>query len=46
MRNDFYCYGFYKNLIDRMKNHKDATNEDDDTLNYVRLVARCFEMCL
>lgn len=33
-RNDFYCYGFYKNLVERMKNHKDALCEDDDTVNY------------
>lgn len=37
MRNDFYCYGFYKNLIDRMKNHKDALKGEDDAVNYVRL---------
>ncbi|GBP33770.1 Sister chromatid cohesion protein PDS5 homolog B, partial [Eumeta japonica] len=33
-RNDFYCYGFYKTLIERMKNHKDARFEDDDNVNY------------
>ena len=34
-RNDFYCYGFYKSLVERMKNHKDALNETDDAVNYV-----------
>lgn len=39
-RNDFYCYGFYKSLIERMKVHKDAVNEMDDALNY-KLWAVC-----
>ncbi|KPJ20685.1 hypothetical protein RR46_00041 [Papilio xuthus] len=34
-RNDFYCYGFYKNLVERMKNHKDAIHENDDAFNFV-----------
>ncbi|CAH0596949.1 unnamed protein product [Chrysodeixis includens] len=34
MRNDFYCYGFYKSLVERMKVHKDALNETDDAVNY------------
>ncbi|KAI8432821.1 hypothetical protein MSG28_013759 [Choristoneura fumiferana] len=33
-RNDFYCYGFYKSLVERMKNHKDALQETDDNYNY------------
>ncbi|XP_063369502.1 sister chromatid cohesion protein PDS5 homolog B [Cydia amplana] len=33
-RNDFYCYGFYKSLVERMKNHKDALHESDDNYNY------------
>ncbi|KAL4716469.1 hypothetical protein ACJJTC_015897 [Scirpophaga incertulas] len=33
-RNDFYCYSFYKNAVERMKNHKDALYEDDDAVNY------------
>lgn len=40
MRNDYYCYGFYKNLIDRMKNHKDALKGEDDAVNY-KLWAIC-----
>lgn len=39
-RNDFYCYGFYKSLVDRMKLHKDALNESDDSVNY-KLWAVC-----
>lgn len=40
MKNDYYCYGFYKNLIDRMKNHKDAIKGEDDGVNY-KLWAIC-----
>ncbi|KAG6464706.1 hypothetical protein O3G_MSEX014682 [Manduca sexta] len=39
-RNDFYCYGFYKSLVERMKLHKDALNETDDAVNY-KLWAVC-----
>ncbi|XP_052745025.1 sister chromatid cohesion protein PDS5 homolog B isoform X1 [Bicyclus anynana] len=39
-RNDFYCYGFYKSLVERMKMHKDALNEMDDAMNY-KLWATC-----
>ncbi|XP_013182149.1 PREDICTED: sister chromatid cohesion protein PDS5 homolog B [Papilio xuthus] len=39
-RNDFYCYGFYKNLVERMKNHKDAIHENDDAFNF-KLWAVC-----
>ncbi|XP_050671417.1 sister chromatid cohesion protein PDS5 homolog B-B [Leptidea sinapis] len=39
-RNDFYCYGFYKSLIEEMKLHKDALNENDDAVNY-KLWATC-----
>lgn len=39
-RNDFYCYGFYKSLVEKMKNHKDALNETDDVMNY-KLWATC-----
>ena len=34
-KNEYYCYGFYKNLIERMKNHKDALRPDDDSMNCV-----------
>jgi sister-chromatid-cohesion protein PDS5 len=34
-KNEFYCFGFYKNLIERMKNHKDALKGEDDSMNYV-----------
>lgn len=37
-RNDFYCYGFYKSLVERMKTHKDALNETDDAVNYVSYI--------
>ncbi|KAF9800244.1 hypothetical protein SFRURICE_010004 [Spodoptera frugiperda] len=39
-RNDFYCYGFYKSLVERMKLHKDALCETDDAVNY-KLWAVC-----
>lgn len=32
---EFFCFGFYKNLIDRMKHHKDSYKSDDDATNYV-----------
>ncbi|KAJ6650026.1 Sister chromatid cohesion protein PDS5 like B-B [Pseudolycoriella hygida] len=31
---EFFCFGFYKNLIDRMKHHKDSYKSDDDATNY------------
>lgn len=34
-KNEFYCYGFYKNLVERMKSHKDALKPEDDNVNYV-----------
>lgn len=34
---EYFSYGFYKTLIERMKNHKDALRPDDDSMNYVRL---------
>lgn len=34
-KNDYFSYGFYKTLIEKMKNHKDAVRPDDDHLNYV-----------
>ncbi|XP_023710496.1 sister chromatid cohesion protein PDS5 homolog B isoform X1 [Cryptotermes secundus] len=39
-KNEFYCFGFYKNLIERMKNHKDALKGEDDSMNY-KLWAVC-----
>ncbi|CAK1543464.1 unnamed protein product [Leptosia nina] len=39
-RNDFYCYGFYKTIIEKMKQHKDALNETDEAVNY-KLWATC-----
>lgn len=32
---EFFCFGFYKNLIQRMKNHRDAYKPDDSTVNHV-----------
>lgn len=32
---EFFCFGFYKNLIERMKNHKDALKPDDEETNQV-----------
>ena len=31
-KNDAYCFGFYKALIEQMKNHKDAIRSGDETL--------------
>lgn len=32
---EFFCFGFYKNVIDRMKNHKDALRSEDAVTNHV-----------
>lgn len=34
---EFFCFGFYKNLIQRMKNHRDAYKPDDSIVNHVRM---------
>nr|CAD7397440.1 unnamed protein product [Timema cristinae] len=39
-KNDSYCFGFYKDLIEKMKNHKDAIKGDDDSVNF-KLWAIC-----
>lgn len=36
-KSDYFSYGFYKTLIERMKNHKDAIRPDDDSINYVSI---------
>ncbi|XP_044744637.1 sister chromatid cohesion protein PDS5 homolog B [Coccinella septempunctata] len=33
-KSDYFSYGFYKTLIERMKNHKDAIRPEDDSMNY------------
>lgn len=33
---DFFCSGFYKILIQRIKNHRDAWKPDDSTVNHVK----------
>ena len=38
-KNDSYCFGFYKALIEQMKNHKDALKPEDDLTNRV---SRCY----
>lgn len=35
VKSDYFSYGFYRTLIERMKNHKDAVRPDDDSINYV-----------
>lgn len=40
MKNDSYCFGFYKDLIERMKNHHDALTPEDSSVNY-KLWALC-----
>jgi sister-chromatid-cohesion protein PDS5 len=37
-KSDYFSYGFYKSLIERMKNHKDAVRPDDDSINYVSMI--------
>uniref|UniRef100_U5EGZ1 Putative sister chromatid cohesion complex cohesin subunit pds5 n=1 Tax=Corethrella appendiculata TaxID=1370023 RepID=U5EGZ1_9DIPT len=37
---EYFSYGFYKNIIERMKNHKDACKTDDDSVNF-KLWAIC-----
>jgi len=37
-KNEYYCYGFYKNLVERMKSHKDALKPEDNEMNYVIIV--------
>ncbi|XP_047482987.1 sister chromatid cohesion protein PDS5 homolog B-A-like [Penaeus chinensis] len=32
-KNDAYCFGFYKALIEQMKNHKDAVKPEDELTN-------------
>jgi sister chromatid cohesion protein PDS5 len=39
---EFFCYGFYKNLIERMKNHKDAYKTDCERTNFVS--EKCVEI--
>ncbi|KAK6618691.1 hypothetical protein RUM43_013082 [Polyplax serrata] len=40
IKNDLYSFSFYKNMIERMKNQKDALKPDDTTMNY-KLWALC-----
>lgn len=35
---EFFCFGFYKTILDRMKNHKDALKADDVKYNTVILL--------
>lgn len=37
-KNEYYCYGFYKNLVERMKSHKDALKPEDNEMNYVIII--------
>lgn len=37
-KNEYYCYSFYKNLIERMKSHKDALKPEDNNVNYVTIL--------
>ena len=32
---EYFCFGFYKNLTDKMKNHKDSLNSEDESTNFV-----------
>ena len=38
-KTDSYCFGFYKALIEKMKNNKDAIHPEDELTNQVIL---CF----
>lgn len=35
VKSDYFSYGFYKSLIEKMKNHKNAVRPEDDSINYV-----------
>lgn len=37
---EFFCCGFYRNIIERMKNHKDAFKPDDEPTN-MKMWALC-----
>ena len=39
-KHENYCFGFYKALIERMKNHRDALKPDDEESN-AKLWAVC-----
>lgn len=39
---EFFCSGFYKNIVERMKNHKDAYKPDDDAINTVEIFCNWF----
>ncbi|XP_063218306.1 sister chromatid cohesion protein PDS5 homolog B isoform X2 [Bacillus rossius redtenbacheri] len=39
-KNDAYCFSFYKDLVEKMKNHRDALKPDDDATNF-KLWAVC-----
>lgn len=34
-KNDFYCFGFYKEMLDAAKSSRDAVCPDDEQLNQV-----------
>lgn len=36
VRNDNYSFGFYKTLVERMKNHKDALEPENEEILCVR----------
>uniref|UniRef100_A0A182WEA9 Uncharacterized protein n=1 Tax=Anopheles minimus TaxID=112268 RepID=A0A182WEA9_9DIPT len=40
MNKEFFCFSFYKNLIERIKHHKDALKPDDEETNH-KLWAIC-----
>lgn len=37
VKSEYFSYGFYKSLIERMKNHKDSIRPDDESINYVSI---------
>ena len=36
IKNDSYSFGFYKTLVERMKNHTDALDPNNEDANSVR----------
>lgn len=48
-KNETYSFGFYKALIEQMKNHKDAHRPEDELANHVSVCgcwcAGCFYSC-
>ena len=40
VKNEYYCYGFYKSLVEKMKSSKNTLTPEDESMNNVR---KCFK---